>query len=78
MLIATLAASKRAAVTRNRLLSKRAREDTREWQVKRRKRIRQLIELVGLIAKAGLTELTNGDRALIFGALIEVGARLRG
>ncbi len=30
----------------------------REWQVKRRERTRQLIELGGLVVKAGLVELT--------------------
>jgi CRP-like cAMP-binding protein len=39
--------------------------------VKRRERTRQLIELGGLVMKAGLVELTNDDRAVIFGMLIE-------
>lgn len=63
---------------RNRLQAKRARHDTREWQVKRRERTRQLIELGGLIAKADLIELTGDDRAVIFGVLVEAGAKLRG
>lgn len=46
--------------------------------MKRRERTRQLIELGGLIVKAGLTDLTNDDRAVIFGALVEMGARLQG
>lgn len=45
--------------------------------MKRRERTRQLIELGGLIAKAGLIELTDDDRALIFGILIEASATLR-
>jgi hypothetical protein len=45
--------------------------------VKRRERTRQLIELGGLIAKAGLIELTEDDRSVIFGSLLEVAARLR-
>ena len=49
-----------------------------EWQVKRRERTRQLIELGGLIAKAGLVDLTDDDRAIIFGALLEIAAKLRG
>lgn len=57
---------------------RRAREDTREWQVKRRERTRQLIELGGLIVKAGLIDLTDDDRAVIFGALMEARARLQG
>lgn len=62
---------------RNRLLAKRARYDTRAWQVKRRERTRQLIELGGLVAKAGLVELTDDDRAVIFGLLVEGAATLR-
>ncbi len=46
--------------------------------VKRRERTRQLIELGGLVAKAGLIELTDDDRAVIFGALVAVAAKLRG
>jgi Conjugal transfer protein TraD len=45
--------------------------------VKRRERTRQLIELGGLIAKAGLVELTDDDRAVIFGLLIGAAATLR-
>jgi hypothetical protein len=41
----------------------------RTWQVERRKRTRHLIELGGLIVKAGIAELTGDDRAMIFGAL---------
>lgn len=46
--------------------------------MKRRERTRQLIELGGLIAKAGLVELTYDDRAVIFGLLVEAAATLRG
>jgi hypothetical protein len=46
--------------------------------VKRRERTRQLIELGGLIAKAGLVELTDDDRAVLFGIMIDAAARLRG
>ena len=55
-----------------------ARHDTREWQVKRRERTRQLIELGGLVVKAGLVELTGDDRAVILGLLVEAAATLRG
>ncbi len=44
----------------------------------RRERTRQLIELGGLVAKAGLIDLTDDDRALIYGALVDVASRLRG
>lgn len=46
--------------------------------MKRRERTRQLIELGGLVAKAGLIELTEDDRAVIFGLLVEGAATLRG
>lgn len=42
----------------------------RTWQVERRKRTRHLIELGGLVAKAGMVDLTGDDRATIFGALL--------
>lgn len=46
--------------------------------MKRREGTRQLIELGGLIAKADLLELTDDDRAVIFGLLDEAAAKLRG
>ncbi|MCW3848847.1 conjugal transfer protein TraD [Sphingomonas sp. LB-2] len=45
--------------------------------MKRRERTRQLIELGGLVAKAGLVELTDDDRAVIFGLMVEAAATLR-
>lgn len=63
---------------RNRVQAKAARHDTRTWLVKRRERTRQLIELGGLVAKAGLIELTGDDRAVILGLLVEAAAMLRG
>jgi Conjugal transfer protein TraD len=47
------------------------------WQVTRRKRTRHLIELGGLVVKAGIVDLTNDDRALIYGALIWMAEKLR-
>ncbi|QXT38036.1 conjugal transfer protein TraD (plasmid) [Sphingomonas sanguinis] len=72
------AAMRRTAVLRARLQLRRARHDVRAWRVKRRERTRQLIELGGLVAKAGLVDLTDDDRGLIYGALIDVASRLRG
>ena len=43
----------------------------------RRERTRQLIELGGLVQKAGLVELTDDNRAAIYGALLDVAARAR-
>ncbi|WP_244748308.1 conjugal transfer protein TraD [Mesorhizobium sp. 131-3-5] len=42
----------------------------RTWQVERRKRTRHLIELGGLVVKAGIVDLTKYDRATIYGALL--------
>jgi hypothetical protein len=44
----------------------------------RRERTRHLIELGGLVQKAGLVDLTDDDRATIYGALLEVAGRGRG
>ncbi|MER8644436.1 MULTISPECIES: conjugal transfer protein TraD [unclassified Mesorhizobium] len=49
----------------------------RTWQVERRKRTRHLIELGGLVVKAGIVELTADDRATIYGALIWIAAKLQ-
>jgi hypothetical protein len=45
--------------------------------VKRRERTHQLIELGGLVAKAGLIELTDDDRTVIFGLLVDAAAKLQ-
>ena len=50
----------------------------RDWQVQRRKRTRHLIELGGLVTKADLVELTDDDRAALYGAFLTVAAKLRG
>lgn len=63
---------------RNRRLATLARHDTRAWQVTRRERTRQLIELGGLVAKAGLIELTDDDRAVLLGLLVEAAAKFSG
>ncbi len=49
----------------------------RTWQVERRKRTRHLIELGGLVVKAGIVDLTGDDRAMIFGALLWMAHKLR-
>lgn len=49
----------------------------RSWQVERRRRTRQLIELGGLVVKAGLVDLTGDDRAIILGALLWMADRLQ-
>jgi hypothetical protein len=50
---------------------------TRPWVQERKARTRQLIELGGLVAKAGLDQATGSDRALLLGALLAVADRLR-
>ena len=62
----------------NRLALARARHDTRDWVQERRARTRQLIELGGLVQKAGLVELLDDDRATLLGALLDIAGRLQG
>ncbi len=71
------AALNRNRAARNRHQAERARNDMRTWQVERRKRTRQLIELGGLVVKAGVVELTDDDRAMIFGALLWIADKLQ-
>mgnify|MGYP002713931915 CR=1 FL=1 len=56
----------------------RARADTRDWAKLRRERTRYLIELGGLVHKAGLIELLDDDRATLLGAFLDLADRLRG
>lgn len=49
----------------------------RDWAVARRERTRHLIELGGLVIKAGLVDLTDDDRATLYGAFLAVADRLR-
>ena len=46
--------------------------------MRRRERTRHLIELGGLVQKAGLVELTGDDRTAIYGAFLVVASKLRG
>jgi len=46
--------------------------------MKRRERTHHLIELGGLVVKAGLVDLTDDDRATIYGAFLSVAAKLQG
>jgi hypothetical protein len=61
-----------------RLERAQARHDTRDWVQERRARTRQLIELGGLVQKAGLVELTGDDRATLLGAMMDLADQLRG
>jgi hypothetical protein len=49
----------------------------RTWQIERRKRTRHLIELGGLVVKAGVVDQTGDDRAMIYGALLWMGDKLK-
>ena len=66
----------RAATLRAEAAERRS--DTRGWVVQRRERTRHLIELGGLVQKAGLVELTDDDRATLYGALLDLAGRARG
>ena len=44
----------------------------------RRERTRHLIELGGLVQKAGLVTITGDDRAMLYGALLDMAQRMRG
>ncbi|WP_217991293.1 conjugal transfer protein TraD [Sphingomonas spermidinifaciens] len=45
--------------------------------MRRRERTRKLIELGGLVAKSGIVDLVDDDRAIIYGALLQAAAVLR-
>jgi hypothetical protein len=45
--------------------------------MKRRERTRHLIELGGLVVKAELVELTDDDRATLYGAFLATAVMLR-
>jgi hypothetical protein len=62
---------------RHRLELVKARTGMREWQVKRRERTRQLIELGGLVAKAELVDLADDNRAMLYGAFLWMADKLR-
>ncbi len=49
----------------------------RAWQLERRQRTRHLIELGGLVVKAGIVDLTGDDRAMIYGALLWIAGKLQ-
>jgi hypothetical protein len=50
----------------------------RDWAKARRERTRHLIELGGLVQKAGMVELVDDDRATLLGAFLELADQLRG
>ena len=81
--VAALLQSTDRALRLNRVATLRAeaaerRNDTRGWVMQRRERTRHLIELGGLVQKAGLIELTDDDRATLYGALLDLAGHARG
>jgi len=62
----------------DRITRAQARHDTRDWVQERRARTRQLIELGGLVQKAGIVELLDDDRAALLGAMMDLANQLRG
>lgn len=50
----------------------------RDWAKARRERTRHLIELGGLVHKAGLVELVDDERATLLGAFLTLTDKLRG
>ena len=46
--------------------------------VARRERTKHLIELGGLVQKSGLVVLADDDRAMLYGALLDIAARMKG
>lgn len=69
--------TRRLRALRHRLELVKARTGMREWQVKRRERTRQLIELGGLVVKADLIELTGDDRTKLYGAFLWMADKLQ-
>lgn len=46
--------------------------------VERRARTKHLIELGGLVVKAGLVDLTGDDRVALYGAFLSIAGKLEG
>jgi hypothetical protein len=69
-------AERRAKAAINRAQAHRARTETRSWIVQRRERTHRLIELGGLVEKAGLPILMADDRATLYGALLSLADQL--
>lgn len=61
-----------------RVEASQRRTDSRDWVMQRRERTLRLIELGGLVQKAGLVELTDDDRVTLFGAFLAIAKKLRG
>ena len=74
----TLHQLRRTEAARRRADAVLARTDARAWVMHRRERTRQLIELGGLVQKAGLVNLTDDDRATLYGGFLALADMLGG
>jgi hypothetical protein len=74
----TQGARRRSSQAIARVEAARARGEARDWAAARRARTRHLIELGGLVHKAGLVELLEDDRATLLGLLLQAAGQLRG
>ena len=74
----TLAAIRQNKTAALRVEASKRRTDKRDWVTHRRERTRHLIELGGLVQKAGLIELTDDDRQVLLGAFLAIAATLQG
>ena len=61
----------------HRVEASQRRTDKRGWVMHRRERTRHLIELGGLVQKAGLIERTDDDWAILLGAFLAVADKLQ-
>src|SRR3546814_15219835 len=77
-LAATVKAHGKLAQARNRLQAAAPPPATNGWLVAPRERRRTLIELGGLVPKAGLVDLADGDRAHLSDAQNDSPARVHG
>jgi len=78
LILRTQHAWRRSSQAIARVEAAQARGDRRDWAAERRARTRHLIELGGLIHKAGLVELLEDDRATLLGLLLVAAGQLRG
>ena len=69
---------RKQAVLIHRHQAQKARTDMRDWAKARRERTHHLIELGGLVQKAGLVDLTDDDRATLLGAFLDIAGQLQG
>lgn len=62
----------------HRIEASQRRAGSKDWKAERSQRTRHLIELGGLVQKAGLVELADDDRAVLLGAFLRLAETLRG